>query len=280
MKKTDRFFKKTVMMLTAVVVLIKFAGAQALIYQEDCGNPSSNTLVQNYTGWLNSEVVYVGDGTCDVRSSYASSNYEGASAGGNVMINDSVKWFQISGISTDEFRDLRLQFGLRKTASADGSDFVVAVSSDSISWMRLTMVDTLESGTGTSGWRMVHYDGVPSCEHLHIRFSNAGTSDYRVDDIQIVGVESTSDEPDSTAVLDYNSVPICVYPNPTNGMLNVHLGEIDVRVMQLYDLSGRLIEEWTGSFPNRISLSSYNPGTYFLKFVTAGGVVHRKIVRY
>ena len=78
--------------------ILSEAVGQNILYEENMGSPTSNTLIQDYTGWQNSTVVYIGDGTCDVRSSGASTNYGGASGGGNVMINDTVKWFQISGI--------------------------------------------------------------------------------------------------------------------------------------------------------------------------------------
>ncbi|MBO7648699.1 MAG: hypothetical protein J6S48_05005, partial [Bacteroidales bacterium] len=83
-----------------VVLAVRQGWSQTVLYQENMGVPTANTLVQNYTGWENSAVLYSGDGTCDVRTSSASSGYGGASGGGNVMLNDTVKWFQISGLNT------------------------------------------------------------------------------------------------------------------------------------------------------------------------------------
>ena len=165
--------------------------AQAVLYRENFGTPVSNTLIQNYGGWQDTSVLYTGDGKCDVRSSSASTGYGGASGGGNVMINDTVKWFQVSRINTAADTNLSLYCGLRKTATENGSHFVVEVSADSSLWTRLFLEDTLPSGAGTSGWYRVRYRPLPSCPNLFIRFSNLARVDYRLDDLAVVvGEES------------------------------------------------------------------------------------------
>lgn len=283
MKKTDKMYLKVLLAVSTLLNAYGFVMAQTLIYSEDCGAPSSNTLIQNYDGWQNSSALYTGDGTCDVRASYASSGYDLSSGGGNVMINDAVKWFQISNLNTLNYSDLKLCFGLRKTAAADGSDLMVEVSADSISWSRLMLADTLASGSGTSGWHWVHCEEVPSCENLHIRFSNLGASDYRLDDFFLYGtedVQDTSSTSDSTAVLDYNQVAFCVYPNPTENELNIHYGNLSIRSVRLYDLRGQLIMDLTLTKPNRIYLSDLAPGVYVLKVVTDNGFFERKIVHF
>lgn len=160
--------------------------AQTTLYQENCGTPTATTLIQNYTGWQNANVLCTGNGTCDVRTSSASSGYGLASGGGNVMINDTVKWFQISGINTSADTNISLYCGLRKTTAENGSNFVVEVSADSVQWQRIVLEDTLPSGTGTSGWYRVRFPGVISCPNLHIRFSNLSSAEYRIDDIALV----------------------------------------------------------------------------------------------
>lgn len=166
--------------------------AQAIIYQENFGIPNGNTLVQNYTGWQDTTVKYVSNGTCDVRKTNASSGYNGASGGGNVMINDTSKWFQVSGIVSGVPNEvLNLYIGLRKTAGENGSNFKVQCSVDSVTWQTLTMEDTLPSGTGTSGWYRVKYPDVPCSQNLHLRFSCLANVEYRLDDICVrVGDEA------------------------------------------------------------------------------------------
>lgn len=172
------------MMLLVSAVTLQ---GQTVLFEENFGTPTSNTTIQNYTGWQNQSVIYVGNGTCDVRTSSASTGYGGASGGGNIMINDTVKWFQISGLNTTSSQlTVNLYCGLRKTTAENGSNFVVEFSTDSIIWVRLPMQDTLPTGTGTSKWYRVCFPNVPSHPYLHLRFSNLANVDYRLDDISIV----------------------------------------------------------------------------------------------
>lgn len=178
------------------------AHSQNVLYEENMGTPTSNTPVQLYQGWQDTSVVHVGNGTCDVRGSNASTGYGNASGGGNVMINDTLKWFQISGINTTATHPtVKLYCGLRKTASENGSNFVVEFSTDSLVWVRTPMEDTLPAGAGTSGWFRVCFPYVPSHPHLHLRFSNLAQVDYRIDDIRIID----GDEP----VLETAAPPTC-----------------------------------------------------------------------
>lgn len=160
---------------------------QNVLYEENMGTPTSNTLVQNYTGWQNTTVLYIGNGTCDVRTSSASTGYGGASGGGNIMINDTVKWFQISGINTAAATNttVKLYCGLRKTKTENGSHLLVEFSTDSIVWTSLPMEDTLPIGTGTTGWHRVCFPNLPVHPHLHLRFSSTANVEFRIDDIRI-----------------------------------------------------------------------------------------------
>ena len=160
---------------------------QTVLYEEDFGTPTSATLIQNYTGWQNSSVIYTGNGTCDIRTTSASTGYGGASGGGNVMINDTLKWFQISGLNTTStLPTVNLYCGLRKTATENGSNFRVQFSTDSMTWVEVPMQDTLPTGTGTGKWYRVCFPNLPAHPYLHLRFSNLAKVDYRLDDIRIV----------------------------------------------------------------------------------------------
>ena len=185
--------QKTTRIKTLVGALVMLLGTtttlhgQTVLYEENLGTPTSNTTIQNYTGWQNSSVIYTGNGTCDIRSSNASSGYGGASGGGNVMINDTLKWFQISGLNTSStLPTVNLYCGLRKTTAENGSNFRVEFSTDSMVWVHLPMQDTLPTGTGTGKWYRVCFPNVPAHPYLHLRFSNLANVDYRLDDISIV----------------------------------------------------------------------------------------------
>lgn len=159
---------------------------QTILYSENFGIPATNTLIAGYANWQNKIVTYTGDGTCDVRNSNVSSGYAGASGGGNVMINNTTKWFQLSGINTVGMEDLKLSFGLRKNSTTeDGSNLVIQVSGDGIQWTKLPSYNSLSTGTGTTGWYHVDITGIPEQQNLYLRFSNLGTTDFRLDDLTI-----------------------------------------------------------------------------------------------
>ena len=189
--KSNEMKQKFTRIKTGVMALLLLGGVfitkgQAVLYEEDFGTPTANTLVQYYTGWQDTTVLYVGNGTCDIRSSNASTGYGGASGGGNVMINDTNKWFQISGLNTTASQaTVKMYCGLRKTSTEDGSNFFVEFSTDSIVWVQLSMADTMPTGTGTGGWHRVCFPNVPAHSHLHLRFSSLVNVDYRLDDIRI-----------------------------------------------------------------------------------------------
>ncbi len=172
------------------IVLHENLNAQEILYNENFGNPNTNTLIQNYTGWQDTTVLYFGNGTCDIRTTNASNGYSSASGGGNVMINDTNKWFQVSGINAlSESSELNLYIGLRKTAGENGTNFKVEFSVDSLLWQDLSMEDTLPTGTGTSGWYRVKYHSLPVSSNLHLRFSNKSNVEFRLDDILIINGE-------------------------------------------------------------------------------------------
>lgn len=190
MKKINLF--KIQMMTIFGMLAAGIACAQTVVYEEDFGTPAGNPKVQDYTGWQNTSAVYTGDGTCDLRTTLASEGYGQASGAGNVMINDTVKWFMISGLNTSGHDNLSLYCGLRKKTTGDnGGGFVVEVSSGTTGWTRLPMEDSLPTGSGTTGWYRVRYLGVPACEDLHIRFSSSVKTDYRLDDVCLVDGEET-----------------------------------------------------------------------------------------
>lgn len=205
MKKLNMFQFRMFFMLFVLCFLVQVIKSQSVVYQEDFGVPTASTVIQSYTGWQNGSVHYSGNGTCDVRTSSASNGYGQASGGGNVMINDTVKWFMVSGLNTLQDTNLSLFCGLRKTTAENGSNFVVEVSSDSLVWTRLSIRDTLPVGTGTAGWYRVCFPNVPSAENLHIRFSNLANVDYRLDDIALVVGEEVTLETVETPTFSVSS---------------------------------------------------------------------------
>lgn len=173
--------------ILSMILFITWSGyGQTVIYRENFGNPSGNILIQQFIGWQNNIAVYSGDGTCDVRNSTPSTDYEEASGGGNVMLNNTNKWFQISNLNTADYENISLHFGLRKgNTPENGSNFSIRVSPDGNTWENLPAYTGLPTGTGSTGWYYVTIENLPSYDNLHIRFSSLNSMDFRIDDISL-----------------------------------------------------------------------------------------------
>ena len=99
-------------------------------------------------------------------------------------------------------------------------------------------------------------------------------------------------------ISDYAVSPVNVWPNPTTGVVNVQMNNVQARALELhvYDAFGRLLRITDGVEANnpsplqtdadglsgqtQIDLSSFAPGIYFVKAVAEGNVVAvRKVVK-
>jgi len=68
-------------------------------------------------------------------------------------------------------------------------------------------------------------------------------------------------------VIDENeAAKMIVYPNPTTGKLNIKNGDLKINTIQVFDVTGRLMQEITNVEGTEIpvDLSSYSEGIYFL----------------
>ncbi len=235
------------------ILFITWSGyGQTVIYRENFGNPSGNIPIQQFTGWQNNIAVYSGDGTCDVRNSTPSADYEEASGGGNVMLNNTSKWFQISNLNTSDYENISLHFGLRKGNMAEnGSNFSIRVSPDGNTWEDLPAYTGLPTGAGSTGWYYVTLANLPSYDNLHIRFSSLSSADFRIDDISL----------STTTVV---STPYIEIISPVHGGVYEHLIEPEVSIMNfIIGESGIIKTELTGDnnivlyFSHEDSLISY-----------------------
>lgn len=251
-------------LFVSIFVSVTFSSlGQDVIYTENFGFPTAATLVQNYHGWQDQSVLYTGNGTCDIRSSSASSGYEYASGSGNVMINDTEKWFQVSKIRTLGWEDIVLRLGIRKTSQIDGSCLNVQVSSDSVNWTYLYLTELLPSGSGTSGWYYVEYVGsIPSCSNLHLKFSNSDNVDVRVDDISLTGTNIN-------ASINENELSLTIFPNPSSDFLHLNNGSCIIDQIQVMDAAGRvLFQKEVNNYSECVNISHLPKGMYYLKVLT------------
>ena len=195
MDKNYLNFKKCrILFLTAVLLFNLNAFGQTVeIYNESFGNPSSNTSVNSYTGYDNTNVIYSDNSTnVDVRNTDASqpSQYSFASEGGNVFLGSSAsgeKTFQIANIDISGASDLQLKFGLKKnTNNSDGSELSISAIVDNGAPISLVF-NLLPTGKGSAIWYEViitNMSDVPTGSFLTLIFNKTNsTTQMRLDDI-------------------------------------------------------------------------------------------------
>lgn len=78
-------------------------------------------------------------------------------------------------------------------------------------------------------------------------------------------------------VKDVKTVDVNIYPNPTSDFVNIKSKE-DVASISIFSMDGRKLTETYKE--NRIDLSSYTPGVYFLNIVLKNGITFKhKIIK-
>jgi len=79
--------------------------------------------------------------------------------------------------------------------------------------------------------------------------------------------------------LNENSIPdntITLYPNPTNGLVQIEILNQTIERVMVYDIQGMLIQNTTES---QIDLSKYSNGTYMIRAKTEKGIYAYKIIK-
>ena len=172
------------------------SGTEQILYYENIGNTavSGNTNVAGYDGWLKQgqpAAVYTSStATVNIRTSTASAGYDGASGGNCVFFGTGVpNSFIISGLNTAGATDLILTFGISNNSSSaplDTDIFTVEQSIDGNTWTPVTYT-AVNASSGT--WKVAtsNVGQIPASATLSLRFNCSVASNYRLDDIKIVG---------------------------------------------------------------------------------------------
>lgn len=180
------------------------------VFNESMGTVATTTSIASHevaNGFDND--AYTMSGTGDVRTSSPSADYLGASGGANIFLATTAGTnFQIAGVNTSGLSNPDLSFGIFKsTTSSDGSDLIVEVSPDGISYSPLSL-PSLPAGTGTVGWHYRIASGtIPAASNLRIRFKQNGTTtQYRIDDVRLIASPQITGQPAGAAKCPGESV--------------------------------------------------------------------------
>lgn len=84
---------------------------------------------------------------------------------------------------------------------------------------------------------------------------------------------------DFTSTVEVNTNQVEVYPNPTDGKLNISGGDATINKIQVLDIAGRTIYcETANDSSVELNLSRYNPGVYIYKVATSKGISTGKFI--
>ena len=73
---------------------------------------------------------------------------------------------------------------------------------------------------------------------------------------------------------------IQLFPNPTTNFLNISLEGIDVVDIIILDIQGKVLLQNSGLLDQeRINLSGYDAGTYFVKIITPEGIKEIRLIK-
>ena len=152
-------------------------------YSENMGTPSATTSIATNVFQNSAPIVYSGTG--DVRSTLVSSGYNGASGGGNVLINADTESFQIDGLNTSAYNTANIQLSFGYNADGAVTNLVtLEFSTNGTTWNPITYTPT---GTG---WTLVTVTGntLPSSSTLSLRFTQTQAKNNRIDDVKLSNV--------------------------------------------------------------------------------------------
>lgn len=75
-------------------------------------------------------------------------------------------------------------------------------------------------------------------------------------------------------IKDFNNQKVIIYPNPSNGIINI--GNKNLKKIVVYDITGKKIKELKAS--SQIDLSDVTKGIYLINLISDDGVTVNKIV--
>jgi hypothetical protein len=95
----------------------------------------------------------------------------------------------------------------------------------------------------------------------------------------IITNTATTEFVDNLGDNDFSQNEISVYPNPTNGLLNINSTSV-IENIEIFDMLGRqLINKSINQTDVELDLSTFQSGVYFIKIESNGSSETRKIIK-
>jgi hypothetical protein len=78
----------------------------------------------------------------------------------------------------------------------------------------------------------------------------------------------------------FNGASVSMYPNPTNGELNISAGNVTIDKVEVYDLSGRLVKRVSFDTNNyQFSLNDVDAAVYLVQIYSGSNVVVKRVIK-
>ncbi len=158
------------------------------------------------------------------------------------------------------------------------SGIQLQVSSDSLNWtpFDVTSLNARSGSTANSELQIHNVSSVLMGEdtaYIRFRFSKNGWYYWMVDDVYIFGSIITS-----TDELSARN-PVNLYPNPTNGILNLDLGETQFQNLEIRNTLGALVYQ-NNIIGQRmeLNLNHLEKGLYFISLIGENSREVKKII--
>jgi hypothetical protein len=252
--------------LFAAAMMVATVNAQTTFFTENMGTATATTAITANTFQNGAPVAF--SGTADIRATNVS-DYSGASAGANVMVNANNETFLISGIDTSDYENITLSIGQRKGASAANNELKIEVSEDGATWTLLSY--TRPTGTGTANWAVINPAGtIPTTETLSIRFTGTNATEWRIDDVKLTGTLIVLGTGNNNAV-KANLVKNTVVANEI-----IFAAASDVKVISA---NGQVVRTASVKENSTLEISSLPAGIYIVTGNVNGNAVSQKIIK-
>ena len=124
----------------------------------------------------------------------------------------------------------------------------------------------LESGANCGEDFLYYGTGMPFFAHVVAVYNPGPVESTFTETVFIEGL--------ALNVNDFENYKAILYPNPTNGILNV--GNDNLNKILIFDFSGKQIEEFEPK--NQIDLSDISKGIYLIKLISDEGILTDKII--
>ena len=109
-------------------------------------------------------------------------------------------------------------------------------------------------------------------------------------EVQVIAHCTNGETSDPSATITFTTNPdgieshelnnVVVYPNPTNGVVQIKNGEWRMENVEVYDAYGKLLNTMSvNDHTVNLDLSGYAKGTYFVRVTTERGVVTKRVVK-